>query len=85
MQDDLTRLVGLEGFEVRGVSRLVVGSTSRSSWSRARVCCPDCGRASLEVKDRPRVRVRDLPVAGRRTELVWRKRRYRLPAMRLHV
>jgi transposase len=40
-------------------------------------CCPDCGRASLEVKERPRVRVRDLPLAGRVTQLVWRKRRYR--------
>ena len=40
-------------------------------------CCPGCGRASVEVKERPRVRVRDLPIAGRVTHLVWRKRRYR--------
>jgi transposase len=40
-------------------------------------CRPDCGRASVDVKDRPVVRVRDLPIAGRVTYLVWRKRRYR--------
>jgi transposase len=30
----------------------------------------------VRVKERPRVRVRDLPIAGRLTQLVWRKRRY---------
>jgi zinc-finger of transposase IS204/IS1001/IS1096/IS1165 len=40
-------------------------------------CCPGCGRASVDVKDRPPVRVRDLPLAGRVAHLVWRKRRYR--------
>jgi transposase len=34
------------------------------------------------VKERPRVRVRDLPIAGRRTTLCWRKRRYRCGACR---
>jgi transposase len=77
MQDDLTRLVGLEGFEVKRVVEeggrldLEVEPAARAG------CCPRCGRASLEVKDRPRVRVRDLPIAGRVTHLVWRKRRYR--------
>jgi hypothetical protein len=40
-------------------------------------CCPGCGRGSCEVKERPLVRVRDLPIAGRRAFLVWRKRRFR--------
>jgi transposase len=76
MQDDLSRLVGLEGFEVRRVLEdgdrldLEVELVARAG------CCPRCGRASLDVKDRPRVRVRDLPLAGRVTHLVWRKRRY---------
>jgi transposase len=76
MQDDLSRLVGLEGFEVKGVIAegdrldLEVELVARAG------CCPRCGRSSLEVKDRPRVRVRDLPIAGRVTHLVWRKRRY---------
>ena len=39
-------------------------------------CCRWCGRASLKVKDRPVVRFRDLPVAGRVTWLLWRKRRF---------
>jgi transposase len=77
MQDDLSRLVGLEGFEVKRVIErgerldLEVELVARAG------CCPRCGRASLDVKDRPRVRVRDLPIAGRVTHLVWRKRRYR--------
>jgi hypothetical protein len=69
MQHELTRLVGLEGFEVKGVIEvgdqldLEVELVARAG------LCPGCGRASLEVKERPRVRVRDLPLAGRRTGL----------------
>jgi transposase len=76
MQDDLSRLVGLDGFEVKRVIEdgdrldLEVELVARPG------CCPGCGRASLDVKDRPRVRVRDLPISGRVTHLVWRKRRY---------
>jgi hypothetical protein len=33
-----------------------------------------CGRASLLVKQRPVVRIRDLPIAGRVTFLWWRIR-----------
>ena len=80
MHDDLTRLVGLEGFEVTRVVE-VGGRLDLEVELAARAgCCPRCGRASLEVKDRPRVRVRDLPIAGRVTYLVWRKRRYRCAA-----
>jgi transposase len=76
MQDHVSRLVGLEGFEVKRVVEegdrldLEVELVARAG------CCPDCGRGSVDVKDRPRVRVRDLPLAGRVTHLVWRKRRY---------
>jgi transposase len=77
MRDHVSRLVGLEGFEVKGV----IGDGERLDLEVELVaragCCPRCGRASLDVKDRPRVRVRDLPIAGRVTYLVWRKRRYR--------
>jgi transposase len=82
MQDHVSRLAGLEGFEVKGVIEegdrldLEVELVARAG------CCPRCGRASLDVKDRPRVRVRDLPIAGRVTHLVWRKRRYRCQGCR---
>jgi transposase len=76
MQDHVSRLVGLEGFEVTRVVDvgdrldLEVEPVARAG------CCPHCGRGSIDVKDRPVVRVRDLPIAGRVTYLVWRKRRY---------
>jgi transposase len=77
MQDHVSRLVGLEGFEVKGVIEEGGRLDLEVELAAGAGCCPDCGRASLEVKDRPRVRVRDLPIAGRVTHLVWRKRRYR--------
>jgi transposase len=76
MQDHGSRLVGLDGMAVRSVCEvgdhldLEVELVARAG------CCPGCGRASLQVKDRPVVRVRDLPLAGRPTYLLWRKRRY---------
>jgi transposase len=76
MQDHATRLVGLDGLVVTGVQRtgeqldLQVELLSRAGG------CPRCGGSELRVKERPRVRVRDLPIAGTLTRLVWRKRRY---------
>jgi hypothetical protein len=35
--------------------------------------CASCGGSELRIKERPMVRVRDLPIAGRVTRLVWRK------------
>ena len=37
--------------------------------------CPACGVLSSTVKDRPMVRVKDLPASGQAVELWWRKRR----------
>jgi hypothetical protein len=34
--------------------------------------CPQCGGTEVRVKDRPLVRVRDLPIAGRLTRLAGR-------------
>jgi transposase len=76
MQDDLTRLVGLEGFEVKRVIEVGERLDLEVELVARAGLCPRCGRASLGVKERPRVRVRDLPLAGRRTDLVWRKRRF---------
>jgi hypothetical protein len=39
--------------------------------------CPDCGVLSAVVKDRPLIRVRNLPVSCQAVELWWRKRRLR--------
>jgi transposase len=77
MQDHVSRLVGLEGFEVKRVVEAGEGLDLEVELVARAGCCPGCGRGSVDVKDRPRVRVRDLPLAGRVTHLVWRKRRYR--------
>jgi transposase len=37
--------------------------------------CPACGVLSSAVKDRPLVRIKDLPASGQTVELWWRKRR----------
>jgi transposase len=39
-------------------------------------CCRGRARASLRVEDRPVLQVRDLPLAGRPTYLLWRKRHF---------
>ena len=77
MQDDVSRLVGIEGMVVTGVARASVGGLEIEVECTAAVaCCRWCGVASLQVKERDRVRIRDLPVAGRMTYLWWRKRRF---------
>ena len=45
---------------------------STREWSR----CPHCGFRCRKVWDRRPKRVRDLEVSGRRTTLVWRRRRF---------
>jgi transposase len=103
MYEQLSGLLGLEGFRVTSVEErgdaggpAGAGGAARRGgfWVRAVAaggallalvfalvaaggCCRGCGRGSCEVKERPLVRVRDLPIAGRRTFLVWRKRRFR--------
>ena len=72
MQDHVSRLVGLEGFEVKRVIEEGDRLDLEVELAAQAGCCPRCGRASLDVKERPRVRVRDLPLAGRVTHLVWR-------------
>jgi transposase len=80
MQDHGSRLLGLEGMVVLGVVdvghavELEVETVARAA------CCRWCGRASVMVKERPVVRVRDLSLAGRVMVLRWRKRRYRCAA-----
>jgi transposase len=77
MQDHATRLVGLDGLVVTDVQRTGERLDLRVEPLARAAGCPHCGGTEVRVKDRPRVRVRDLPIAGRVTRLVWRKRRYR--------
>jgi transposase len=72
-------LFGLEAeFGVLNVKRtgpasvkLIIEQTARDG------PCPACGVLSSTVKDRPQVRIRDLPASGQQVELWWRKRRLR--------
>ena len=76
MRDDVSRLVGIDGLAVTGVVELTGQLELEVELLLEAGCCRWCGRGSLKVKDRPVVRVRDLPVAGRVTWLLWRKRRF---------
>jgi transposase len=77
MCEQVSGLLGLEGFRVTSVEERGDELDLEVELVAAGGCCPGCGRAGCEVKERPLVRVRDLPIAGRRTCLVWRKRRFR--------
>jgi transposase len=82
MLEELSRLLGLDGFVVTEVRERGDELDLEVELVLAAALCRHCGRASVEIKERPRVRVRDLPIAGRRTMLCWRKRRYRCEACR---
>lgn len=80
MQEHLTRLLGLEGMTViaiREAGQIVEIDLESAATTSV---CPQCARATSDVKERPCVRVRDLPIAGRTTYLCWRKRRFRCGA-----
>ncbi|MGI8515706.1 MAG: transposase family protein [Acidimicrobiia bacterium] len=73
-----TTLVGMPGFVV-GAQRLVDGEL----WLRVEttadlVGCSGCGTRAVG-HGRQKTLVRDLPVSGRPTVLVWSKRRWRCP------
>ena len=77
MSDVMSVRLHLSGVRVRGVGvdsvdRLEVEVESTREWSR----CPHCGFKCHKVWDRRAKRVRDLGVSGRRTTLVWRRRRF---------
>jgi transposase len=77
MLEELSRVLGLDGFAVRGVTERGSELDLEVELVATIALCPACARPSAEIKERPLVRVRDLPLAGRRTTLCWRKRRYR--------
>ena len=77
LSDPTAMLFGLEDeFGVVAVQRsgpstvkLIIEQTAREG------PCPTCGVLSSAVKDRPVMRVKDLPASGQRVQLWWRKRR----------
>jgi hypothetical protein len=78
MQDDVSRLLGIEGMAVTGVADYGWWIELEVELVACAGCCRWCGRGSLKVKARDPVRVRDLSLAGRITYLCWRKRRFRV-------
>jgi transposase len=75
---DATMLVGLAGLAA-GVCELVDGEWWLWVETVADVVgCPGCGSRAVG-HGRSRTLVRDLPMAGRRTVLVWSKLRWRCP------
>jgi transposase len=79
MGNDTTKLLGLEGVQVTGVELdddgvpWVMLLTDAESARH----CPMCGFRSESPHSNVEARPRDLALAGRRTELIWRKRRWR--------
>src|SRR5215204_5835802 len=77
MSDATSVLFGLEDeFRVLNVHRVdqdtvkvIIEQTAREG------SCPACGVITSAVKDRPLMRVKDLPASGQRVELWCRKRR----------
>ena len=77
MSDVMSVRLHLSGVRVLGVlvdsvDRLEVEVESAREWSR----CRHCGFKCSKVWDRRPKRVRDFGVSGRRTTLVWRRRRF---------
>jgi transposase len=80
MYEDVSELLGLERFRVVGVSERGGSLELALELPREEATCPHCGVMGAVVKERPVVRVRDLSIAGRRTLLAWRKRRFQCRA-----
>ena len=77
MSDATSVLFGLEHeFSVLEVQRVDTATVKVIIEQAAREGpCPECGVVSGTVKDRPWMRLKDLPVSGQIVELLWRKRR----------
>src|SRR3989441_3618589 len=76
MFEQLSRVLGLDGLAVTAVREQADELEVELELVAVASSCRLCG-GRVEVKERPRVRVRDLPLSGRRVTLVWRKRRFR--------
>lgn len=78
MVNDTTKLLGLEGVRVIGVDVWADGvpCVALATADEAARHCPACGFLSTRAHSRVATRPRDVAVAGRRTELIWHKRRW---------
>lgn len=78
MVDDTSRLLGLEGLAVIRVEDEPDGPVVQvvTADENARNC-PECGTRARRSKGQRVTHPRDLPVGGRRPQLVWTKRRWR--------
>ncbi|MGS2620186.1 ISL3 family transposase [Micromonospora sp. LZ34] len=78
MVNDTTRLLGLDGLVVERVELDATGVpvVDLSTGCEQARCCPGCGQRAVRVKQWATTQPRDLPVAGRRVRLRWRKRRW---------
>ena len=77
MSDATSVLFGLEHeFSVLEVQRIDTATVKVIIEQAAREGpCPECGVLSGAVKDRPGMRLKDLPVSGQTVQQWWRKRR----------
>jgi transposase len=77
LSDPVAVLFGLEDeFDILSVDRIAADRVKVTVELTAREGpCPACGVLSSAVKERPVGRLNDLPAAGQRVELWWRKRR----------
>lgn len=75
MEEPTSLLFGLTEFEVVHVDRLGPEVLVIIEVIAVEGGCPGCGVLSARVKDRPLLRVKDLPACGQRTQVWWRKRR----------
>jgi transposase len=77
MSDATSVLYGLEKeFRVVEVTRLADAEVKIIIEMLAQEApCPNCGVLSGWIKDRPVMRVKDVPASGQRVQLWWRKRR----------
>jgi transposase len=77
MSDATSVLFGLEHeFSVLEVQRVDITAVKVIIEQAAREGpCPECGVVSGTVKDRPWMRLKDLPVSGQTVQVWWRKRR----------
>jgi transposase len=75
--DPTAVLFGLEGeFGVLGVQRIDPGAVKMIIEQAAgEGPCPACGVLTVTVKERPMMRLKDLPASGQTVQLWWRKRR----------